>query len=273
MSQANNPDDWQDNELNGQMGKDHKLSFFSFLLFECFFLASASFGTPRTGLSQDERAHSFSLTLIGVMVSKEASSSIAILKNEEKGKTIMLKMGEAVFDLNLVRVWGNGIVLEKDGATHQICVGETLIFGDEKRTKKNPLADSTKAVESSPEGDSFTTSPSIPEGQDFKKIELTRSDVERRLQLEWPAILKETRFAPNYLNGRVSGFKILSLPEKGILSEAGILENDVIKKVNGQELNDLAALFRLYAELKDENQGEVIIERKGKLFRLLFVLK
>jgi type II secretion system protein C len=259
-------------------GKDHgylrwRLSFFSFLLFECLLLLSYSFSAPRAGLSQDEKAHSSSLSLIGIVVSKDASSSIAILKNGEKGKIFLLKTGETVFDLKLVRVWENGIILEKEGARHQIFVGESLSFGGENRVKKNPAVNLTEAVEKRPEGDSLTNSLSASEGHDFKKMELVRSDVKKRIQLEWPVIMKETRFVPNYLNGQVSGFKIINLPEKGILSETGILENDVIKKVNGIELNDLAAFFRLYDELKDENQCEVTIERGGKPFRLLFVLK
>jgi len=104
-------------------------------------------------------------------------------------------------------------------------------------------------------------------------MDLVRSDVEKRIRLEWPVMMKETKFVPNYLNGQVSGFKIMSLPDKGIFSETGILENDVIKKVNGIELNDLATLFRLYDVLKGENQVEVCIERGGEPYRLLFILK
>lgn len=100
-----------------------------------------------------------------------------------------------------------------------------------------------------------------------------RSDVEKKFKTEWPLIIKETRFVPNYVDGRVSGFKITSLPKNGIMTETGILENDVIKKVNDTELNDMATLFRLYNELKDENQCEVSIERKGKPIRILFLLK
>jgi len=53
----------------------------------------------------------------------------------------------------------------------------------------------------------------------------------------------------------------------------GILKNDIIKGVNGVELNDIDTIFSLYNQLKDESRFEVSVERSGKLFRILYVLK
>jgi type II secretory pathway component PulC len=78
---------------------------------------------------------------------------------------------------------------------------------------------------------------------------------------------------PNVVGGKASGFKITNLPEKTILSDMGILKNDIIKRINGAELNDMDAIFSLYNQLKDESRFEVSVERNGKLLRILYVLK
>lgn len=252
-------------EWEGMRGKN----FLSLLLFECLFLTLSSSSAPRAEPEQNIRTHSFSLTLIGVLVSKDTSASIAILKNEEKGKLILLKSGENILGLKLALVLENGIVLEKEGTTYRIFVGKSLIFGGEEKAKKNP----NRVVEKMPADNSLKSSHPAHLGQGLKKMEFVRSDVERRVQREWPLILKETRFVPNYVNGKIKGFRITSLPDKGIIAETGILKNDVVREVNGTELNDVATLFRLYSELKNENQCEVAIERNGKPFRILFVLK
>ena len=105
------------------------------------------------------------------------------------------------------------------------------------------------------------------------KMEFDRSEVERRIETEWPLIAKETRFIPNLIKGKTSGFKITKLPEKSILSEVGIYKNDVIKEINGIELNNVETLFQLYNKFKGGNQFEVTVERDGKLLRLLYTLR
>jgi type II secretory pathway component PulC len=86
-------------------------------------------------------------------------------------------------------------------------------------------------------------------------------------------IINETRFVPNIVEGKTRGFKITNLPERTILSDMGILKNDIIKGVNGVELNDMDDIFSLYNELRDESRFEVNMERNGKSLRILYVLK
>lgn len=48
--------------------------------------------------------------------------------------------------------------------------------------------------------------------------------------------------------------------------------NDIVKEVNGIKMNDMNTLFRLYNELKD-NEIKVRVERNGKSFYILYILK
>jgi len=108
---------------------------------------------------------------------------------------------------------------------------------------------------------------------DLPTKEFSRSEVERRIREEWSLIIEETRFVPNIVDGKISGFKITKLPSKTILSDIGILNNDIIKEINGIELNDMRTLFSLFDRFRDENQFEVHVERNGKLHRLFYILK
>ena len=72
--------------------------------------------------------------------------------------------------------------------------------------------------------------------------ELNRSDVEKRIAAEWSLIMNSTRFIPNYVDGRVQGFRITKLPEESILSEIGIQKNDIIKEINGIKKEDVVEL-------------------------------
>jgi type II secretory pathway component PulC len=86
------------------MKNSRKFGFFSifFLCFEILFLIS-------------ESTNQFPpLTLIGVVVSENTSSSVAIFKNEETGRVIFLGIGERISDLVLTKIFKNRVVFEKD---------------------------------------------------------------------------------------------------------------------------------------------------------------
>ena len=240
--------------------------FISFIIFEFLFLISGTFSSSLIVAAKEDENHMLSFSLIGVIVPKRFSSAVAVLKDERKGKTILLTTGERILDIKLIHVFENRIILQRGGKTFQIFLGRSSLVRIEREGPKN----SDKVIESYRRKNLLRNSQF---DDDLKRMEFTRTTVKRRVDDEWPLIIKETRFVPNHTNGKISGFKITRLPKQSILSEIGIYKNDVIKEVNGIELNDMPTLFRLYNEFKDANQLEVTIERNGKLFRILYTLK
>jgi len=205
------------------------------------------------------------LSLVGVIVSEDASSSLAVLKNENTGNTVILRVGENISGLTLVEVFENRVILRKGNQTFQIFLGRGSLVKAQEMPPQNlpevilpPREKESKKEESE---------------MNVTKKEFIRAEVLRRFEAEWPVIVNETRFLPNLVEGKVSGFKITNLPQKTILSDVGIQENDIIKEVNGMELNDMQAIFSLYSQFKDESRFEVSLERNGKLIRFLYILK
>jgi type II secretion system protein C len=238
---------------------------FSLVLFELLILSSnlSSFQEKRA-LIEDSNyfpAHS----LIGVILSKDPASSIAVLKNERDKKITLLKIGESILGMKLVQVFENRIVLQKGKRTFQIFLGQSkLVNVDEKLNRPSPTS-----VKEPPVAPPMNDQPII----DLPTKEFSRSEVEKRIREEWSLIIQETRFVPNIVDGKISGFKITKLPSKTILTDTGILQNDIIKEVNGIRLNDMRTLFSLFDKFRDESQFEVHVERNGKLYRLFYTLK
>lgn len=245
-----------------------KVSFyFIFLiLFEFLFLISSSYSSQKIPASKEAENHFPPQFLIGIIVSKDTSSSIAILKNERTGKTTILTIGESIFGLILIHVFENRIILQRGEKTFQLFLGRNNLVSAVEKLQEN-----SGKVSVTERKDELLDSNQL--NNNLMKKEFNRSEVERRIATEWPLIMKETGFVPNLVNGKISGFKITKLPRKSILSEIGIHKNDVIKEINGIELNDVDALFGLYNKFKEENKFEVSIERNGKLLRLLYILK
>lgn len=206
-----------------------------------------------------------SLSLIGIIVSQNASSSVAVLKNEQTGKIKILHIGESINDFILSQVFDNRIILKKGEKTYQIFLGRgSLIRAMQPLPERPEVLSFPEIEEKQAEGQ--------PATDNLIKKEFNRVEVERRLQVELPLIMQEARFVPYIANGRVSGFRITNLPRSSIISEVGIRKNDIIKKINDVELNNMESLFGLYERFKDDNRFEVSIERSGRLIRILYIL-
>ena len=245
-----------------------KASFYLifFILFEFLFLTTSSFSFQMIPDPEKQEEPLPSLFLIGVVISKDTYSSLAILKNEQTGKTNIVRTGESFFGMKLIQVLENRIILQKNEKTFQIFLGRGNLTSIEEKLQKNQ-----GEVSRAEQKEDLLIGNQLNNSLITK--EFNRAEIEKRIEAEREMILKETRFTPNLVKGKISGFKITKLPTRSILSDIGIHKNDIIKEINGIELNDVEKLFTLYNKFKDETQFEVIVERNGKLIRLFYILK
>jgi len=238
----------------------------SLLLVEFLFFVSVSFSFQRISVSNEQEIRLPSLVLIGVVVSKDASSSVATLQNKQTGKINTLRIGERILDFTLHQVFDNRIILKKGERSFQILLGKGSVIRAVESVQEKPVEIQMPLPKDEPMDSPLSNTNLI-------KKEFKRSEVERRFEEEWALIMEKTRFIPNLVDGNVSGFKILDLPEKTILSEIGIVKNDIIKEINGVELNNMEMLLDFYNRFKNDNQFEVSILRGGKLLKILYFLK
>ncbi len=250
------------------MNSSKKLSFCTIflLVFEFLIFIPISLSSQGIATSNEQEIRLPSLALIGVVVSKDGSSSVATLQNKQTGKINTLRIGERILDFTLDQVFDNRIILKKGERTFQILLRKGSVIRAVQPVQRKPAEVQIPVPKDRPvEGPGLN--PAI-----IRK-EFNRAEVERRLEKEWSQILEKTRFVPNIVNGNISGFKILNFPENTILSDIGIVRNDVIKEINGVELNNVAMMFDLYERFKNDSQFNVSILRGGKLIHILYLLK
>ena len=107
----------------------------------------------------------------------------------------------------------------------------------------------------------------------FVQIQFEKSRFMRRMFFEWPHILRETQLMPDYSGDVRRGFRMGNISEKSILSDLGLMNDDVILSVNGFALNSKKALLHLLRWIKEERRFDVLLERKGKLLRRTYTLQ
>jgi len=240
--------------------------FISLIMLVSLFLISNLFGFQKVSVPEEHKNHIPPLSLIGVIVSEGTSSSVAVLQNKDTGKTVMLTIGESILNLKLTHVLEDGVVLKKGEKIYWIFLGGSIRLNTKEKVQRNLREQGEAGQKHNPLASDRLNSNS-------SKREFIRSELQRRIKREWPLIIEGTNVVPNYVDGKMNGFRVVCLPEKSIASEIGIYKDDVIREVNGVKLDSLSTLVSLHSQIFVEDRFEVLIERDKKLIRQVYTLR
>jgi general secretion pathway protein C len=72
----------------------------------------------------------------------------------------------------------------------------------------------------------------------------------------------EIRAVPNFVDGKVSGMKILSVKSGSVFAKLGLKRGDILQRINGMEL-DVRKGFEIFNQLKDQKNLTVDLVRQG----------
>lgn len=242
----------------------YKCFLLLFIIIKISTLSAYSFGSQLNSTKDgfgEELSH---LVLNGTIVSEDGHSSVAILRDDRNRENIILSIGDTISNFELVRVFENRIVLQKNNETFQLFLGRSGII---KTVKKEALIPYKEKVNEIKIETLETKKDSVV------KKEYLRSYVVKRILDEWKMILQQIVFIPNIVDGRTKGFKMTKIPEGSFLSEMGIKSNDIILKLNNEELVDIFYLSTLIDKYKNDDRVEMTIERSGELVQYLYLLK
>lgn len=95
---------------------------------------------------------------------------------------------------------------------------------------------------------------------------MRRSDINKYTN-DLGSILQQARMVPNIIpgsGGRVDGFRFVAIQPGSIYEKLGFKPMDVIKKVNGEDVNSPTKAMELYNALKTEARIQLTVERNGR---------
>jgi general secretion pathway protein C len=159
--------------------------------------------------------------LIGTFLSN-SRDSYAILQNKTKGDQDVFLKGDAVFDGgDLVEITANSVTLNKDGRLEQL-------FLEEGETSSSPVG----AIDSTAE-----------------TVVVSESEVQEALN-NLPLLLTQARTVPYFSNGQRDGRRIFAIRSGSFFEKIGLVNGDIIKSINGTDLNDDGKALELFEEFK-----------------------
>ena len=116
-----------------------------------------------------------------------------------------------------------------------------------------------------------------PRFQQRAKLPLTNRRLDKqKLQKQmrnFSTLLSQARVTPHFTNKKPDGFMISNIVKGSLYEEIGLLDGDVIKKVNGESVTGAEQAMRMYRELQNATFIDVEIERNGSLQQLSYTIQ
>jgi len=109
--------------------------------------------------------------------------------------------------------------------------------------------------------------PSTIDGNGIKavgdnKYQVQKAELDKTLS-NLNDVAMQARIVPAFKDGVATGFKLFSIRPDSIYSKIGVQNGDVIRRINGFEINSPDKALEAYAKLKDSSHIEIEIDRNG----------
>jgi general secretion pathway protein C len=102
--------------------------------------------------------------------------------------------------------------------------------------------------------------------------EVPRTEIDRTLA-NLNDVAMQARIVPAFKDGQAQGFKLFSIRPDSIYSKIGVQNGDVIKRINGFELNSPEKALEVYSKLKEASRIEIELERNGSSIRKNYTIR
>jgi type II secretion system protein C len=105
-----------------------------------------------------------------------------------------------------------------------------------------------------------------------KKV-MSRSEVENKVFQKVNQILTQVAISPYMINGQMEGLRLMRVPNDNIVFELGGRSGDIVRRVNGHEVNQIEQMYKLWENIKDDSFISVDLERNNQIFNYSFEIR
>jgi general secretion pathway protein C len=199
---------------------------------------------------------SLRLKLLGTLVSTLPGWSIGSILdlNNQKSSTVMI--GDRVQNAEVLSIQRDKVIIANNGRREFI--GAEAGDG---APQPPPIATTRPVTE--PSGQPYGAG---IKALDDNNYEVPRSEVDRALA-NLNDLAMQARIVPAFKDGQAEGFKLFSIRPDSLYSKIGIVNGDVIKRINGFEMNSPEKALEVYTKLKDTNRIDIEVDRNGQSLR------
>ena len=196
------------------------------------------------------KASKLNVKLIGTVVAGARSAAV-VKMNGSKGQAVFFLGNEMQPGVTLDLVEADAIVVSNHGQQERISIEEG---------KAIAAAPAVKRV--------------VPRHSRSARVNrsINRNHMEKQLR-NFSQLLSQARVTPHFTNKKADGFTISEIVKGSLYEQIGLVNGDVIRKVNGESVVSAEQAMRMYKELQKATNIDVEIERKGNIQQVSYTIQ
>jgi len=206
------------------------------------------------------------LKLLGTVVQVSGKGSFAIIQDTGTREQQIHFVGDEIKEgAVLTSVTRNRVVLLRNGR-------EEILEKDEDQTVTAPAAARRARPTRATKSRTAVQGPVTVRKVGDNNFVMDRREVEGILQ-DFNKLLTQIRVVPHFADGKADGFKIFNIRPGSFFASLGMVNGDIIKRVNGLDITGPEQALQMFQQLRDESQVTVDLERFRKNLTLQYEIR
>jgi general secretion pathway protein C len=208
------------------------------------------------------------LKLLGTVVQVAGKGSFAIIQNTGTREQNIHFVGDEIQEgTTITSVTRNKVVFLRNGR-------EEILEKEEDESSPTPAARRaarparTASAGAAAQGAEPVTVRKVGDNN----FVMDRREVEGVLQ-DFNKLLTQIRVVPHFADGKPDGFKIFNIRPGSLFASLGMVNGDIIKRVNGLDITGPEQALQMFQQLRDESQVTVDLERFRKNLTLQYEIR
>ena len=189
------------------------------------------------------------ITLLAIYNSKDTT----VITVEYKRKTKVLARGDEINGFILEGAGNNFAIFSKKTKTYRV----DLFKGKKSTSSKSSIKPASRA-ESIPSKDSSKVEGEVTDAGDHKVVDRSLLD---HYAKNMDDIYKNIGIKEVKEDGKIKGFRITFVRRDSPFAKLGIKRGDIIKSINGQEINSYNTAFEIYKNIQNVENLTMVIKR------------
>ena len=198
-----------------------------------------------------------------VIASKNPELSLATIQNKDDNPPSIevLQVGEKLGDATMT-----GVSEDYDDASLSFVGSIELTHPDGRKEICKSTVDQggSPAVSMAMPGAAAPAAGSGVKRVDDQHYEVAQSTIDGVMNGGLADISTQVRIVPYFEGGQPKGFKMYSIQPGSLLANIGLMNGDVVEKINGYDLSTPEKALQVYGLLKNEKNITVDLQRNGQ---------
>jgi general secretion pathway protein C len=217
-------------------------------------------------LSGEPVKTSLRVRLLGTLVSEQPQWSFASIQDMNALKTGTYMVDDLILGAKVLEIERSRVIILNGGR-------KEFIDGEAGEGGPPPaLATATPVVEPRPTvpGSKATGSGIRATGEN--EYEVPRPEIDKTLS-NLNDVAMQARIVPAFQDGVAKGFKLFSIRPDSIYTKIGVQNGDIIRRINGYDLNSPEKALEVYSKLKEASRIDIELERNGSVVRKTYNIR